>query len=225
MSDNIKNEQERSEIELLLPWYVTGKLDAADAARVQAYLHAHPDMKRQLALIREERDQSASDNEALAGPAPVSIDRVLASVGHDRRTPASLSNIWDRLGAYFAGSSIPAEVRWAGIAAGALLLIQAAVIGSLLLSRSPDSYQTASGKHVPASGSTLLVGFADGATAPAIAALLSDLDAQIIEGPKPGGMYRVRLAKSPASEAERQDIVRKLLGRTDVVKVVLLGAD
>ncbi len=69
------------------------------------------------------------------------------------------------------------------------------------------------------------MGFADGATAPAIAALLSEFDAQIVEGPKPGGMYRIRLAKAPATEAERQEIMRRLLARPEIVKMVLLGTD
>ena len=35
MSENTQEGLERSEIELLLPWYATGKLDAADKARVE----------------------------------------------------------------------------------------------------------------------------------------------------------------------------------------------
>ena len=34
---------EQSDIELLLPWYVTGRLDAADRARVEIFLAAHFD--------------------------------------------------------------------------------------------------------------------------------------------------------------------------------------
>ena len=56
---------EREEIEMLLPWYVTGKLDAADTARVEAYLAQHPDMLHQLAIIAEEQTITVEDNEAI----------------------------------------------------------------------------------------------------------------------------------------------------------------
>lgn len=224
MSDDTKDALERSEIELLLPWYVTGRLGAADTARVQAFLAAHPDMQHQIALVREEQEQSTRANEALGSPSRGSLDRLMASVARESREPLSALTVWSRISQFFAMPTSQG-VRWAAAAAGLLLLIQAAVIGSLLIARSGDTYQTASGKQAPAGGTTLLVGFADGATAPAIAALLGEFDAQIVEGPKPGGMYRIRLAKAPATEAERQDIVRRLLTRPDVVKIVLLGTD
>lgn len=224
MSDNTPEGPERSEIELLLPWYVTGRLDAADRARVDSFLAAHPDMKRQLALVREELEQSARSNDALGAPSRASLEGMMASIGRDSRMPLSMRTGWGRISEFFAAPTSQ-ELRWAATAAGVLLLIQAAVIGSLLVSRSSDTYQTASGKDAPAGRATLLVGFSDGATAPAIAALLREFGAQIIEGPKPGGMYRLRLAKAPATEVERQEIVRRLLTRPDVVKIVLVGTD
>lgn len=224
MSDDTPEGPERSEIELLLPWYVTGRLDAVDRARVDSFLAAHPDMKRQLALVREELEQAARSNEALGAPSRSSLESMMASIGRDSRMPLSMRTGWGRISEFFAAPTAEG-LRRAAMAAAALLLIQAAVIGSLLASRSSDTYQTASGKNAPAGRATLLVGFSDGATAPAIAALLREFDAQIVEGPKPGGMYRLRLAKTPATEAERQDIVRQLLTRPDVVKIVLLGTD
>ena len=224
MSDKTEDALERSEIELLLPWYVTGRLGATDKARVDTFLAAHPDMQRQLMLIREEQEQSTRTNEALSTPSPGSLDRLMASIGRDSRMPLPMRTAWDRISEFFAAPT-SGGVRWAATAAGILLLIQAAVIGSLLLAGSSDTYQTASGKQVATGGSTLLVGFADSATAPAIAALLSELDAQIVEGPKPGGMYRIRLAKAPATEAEHQEIMRRLLTRPEIVKMVLLGTD
>ncbi len=224
MSDTTNEIPDRAEIELLLPWYATGRLDAADAARVEAFLATHPEMRRQLALVREEQDQTVHANEALHSSSRGSLDRLMASVAGETPQPLSPSSLWARVSKFFAAPTA-GGVRWAGAAAALLLLVQAAVIGSLLVARSSDTYETASGKPVPAGRATLLVGFADGATAPAIATLLGEFEAQIVEGPKPGGMYRIRLAKAPATEAERQDILRRLLARPDVVKIVLLGTD
>ena len=36
---------ERDEIEALLPWYVSDKLDAKSRARVERYMDAHPEVK------------------------------------------------------------------------------------------------------------------------------------------------------------------------------------
>jgi hypothetical protein len=211
---------EPSEVELLLPWYVTGRLDATDRARVEAFLAAHPEMRDQLALVREERDQSVRDNEALGHPSPQSLDRLMTSLTRD---PWSIGSVRGKITRFFAAPT-PGGVRWAAAAAALLLLVQAAVIGILILQRTPDTYQTAGGPR-SGTGTTLLVAFADEATAPGIAALLSELDAQIIEGPKPGGIYRLRLNSGPKTEAERQELVRRLRMRSDLVRMVLLGTD
>lgn len=215
---------EQFEIELLLPWYVTGKLDAADRARVEAFLATHPEMQRQLELTREEREQAILANEKVKAPSLGTIDQVMASVAGKSRPAASARRVWDMI-TNLLGGPAPGGVRWAAAAAVFLLLAQAAVIGALLIDRRSDPYQVAGGKQAPAGGTTLLVGFADQATAPAIAALLSEFDAQIIEGPKPGGMYRIRLGKAPATSADRDSIMRRLLARQDVIKLVLRSTD
>lgn len=224
MSDNAKEPLERSEIELLLPWYVTGRLDAADTARVEAFLAAHPDMQRQLALVREEQAGSASANEALGQPSQGLIDRAMASLSREVGTPLWLRATWDKVAAFFAAPT-PAGLRWAAAAAGLLLLAQTAVIGALISDRFSNIYETAGSKLTPAAGPTLLVGFADGATASAITALLAEFDAQVIEGPKPGGMYRLRLTRTPATQTALQEVMRRLLARPDIVKIALLNTD
>lgn len=68
---------EREEIELLLPWYVTGKLDAEDQSRVEAYLESHRDLDDQLALIREDRDEVIAVNEQVPTPSAGGLDCLL----------------------------------------------------------------------------------------------------------------------------------------------------
>src|SRR5262245_4545926 len=213
MTDKADEMPGRSEIELLLPWYVTGKLGAVDRGRVEAFLATHPEMQRQIELVREEKEQSVRANEALGHPSPESINRATASLGRQRRA-LLLVDAWERIVAFFAAPT-PGGVRWTAAIAAVLLLLQTAVIGVLVLSRSSEFYGTASGPQSTARGATLLVSFADHATAASIAALLSEFDAQIIEGPKPGGIYRIRLASPPATEAGRHEIVRRLRLRED----------
>ena len=207
-----------------MPWYVTGRLDAADTARVEIFLAAHPEMRRQLALVREEQEQSILASEAAGLPSRGALNRLMAAIARESQPRAQVRGAWDRIAEFFAAPT-PGGVRWAAAAAALLLLVQAAVIGSLLIDRRSDPYQTASGKQAPAGGSTLLVGFTDGATASAIAALLSEFDAQIVEGPKPGGMYRIRLTKAPATRPSGRKSCAVCLRGSDVVKMVLLGTD
>lgn len=222
MSENVNELPEQAEIELLLPWYVTGKLEAADKARVEAFLAAHPEMQL-LDLLREEQDQTVSANEALGHPSPQSLDHVMATIARKRRPPA-IGSVLERISQFFTAPA-PGAVRWATALAGILLLVQAAAIAALLLRQPHEGYQTASGPHSATGGATLLVGFTDQATAPAISALLAEIGAEIIEGPKPGGVYRIRLAPDRSTRAEQEEVMRRLRLRKNIVRIVLLGTN
>ena len=89
MSEQTAEEIEREEIEMLLPWYATGRLDRADRAKVESYLARHPQMSAQLDLIRAEREQTVLANEALGSPSADARDRLMASLPAAR--PASLA--------------------------------------------------------------------------------------------------------------------------------------
>ena len=65
MTETERAFSEREQIEMLLPWYVGGSLDATDRDRVERYLAHHPDLRRQLDLIRQERRETIQANEAL----------------------------------------------------------------------------------------------------------------------------------------------------------------
>ncbi|MGH6815033.1 MAG: sigma factor-like helix-turn-helix DNA-binding protein [Hyphomicrobiaceae bacterium] len=56
--------EEREEIEMLLPWYVTGKLERADTEHVREYLGRHPQAAKLLAMIRAEREATIRAHEA-----------------------------------------------------------------------------------------------------------------------------------------------------------------
>ena len=79
MNDETEALSEREQIEALLPWYVTGKLDAAGCGRVETYMARHPEMRRQLVLIDEDRDVAQRVNAAIVPPRTLSADRLLES--------------------------------------------------------------------------------------------------------------------------------------------------
>ena len=65
MSDDTTAAAEREEIEMLLPWYVSGRLDADDRARVERHLARDASLRLQLDLIGAERQEAIAANEAL----------------------------------------------------------------------------------------------------------------------------------------------------------------
>jgi hypothetical protein len=216
---------EREEIEMLLPWYVTGRLDAADAAKVEAYLAAHPRVARQLDLARAERDETVARNESLGFPSPGATARLMASLPAARPGRAALRAVrsgLQQIGELFVAPTANA-VRWAAVAAAVLLAVQAVAIGTLLTERT-GSYRTAAGGQ-DREGITVLVTFAENAKAAAISQLLANFDASIVDGPKAGGVYKVRLRTEDRSPAAREALVRRLAERRDVVRAILPSRD
>jgi hypothetical protein len=225
MSDPPLADSEREEIEMLLPWYVTGKLDPSDRAKVEAYLAAHPDVARQLDLVRAERRETAAANEALGWPSTGAAERLMAALPAARPGWSALRALrgsLQQMGDLFTAPTASA-VRWAAFAAAVLIAVQTVAIATLVSQR-PGTYEAASGPQA-GDGIALLVAFTDDAKATAISQLLTDFDASIVDGPKAGGLYKIRLRTDDRSQPAREALVRKLVERRDVIRAVLPSRD
>jgi hypothetical protein len=55
--------------------------------------------------------------------------------------------------------------------------------------------------------------------------LLTEFDASIVDGPKAGGVYKIRLRTEDRSPAGREALVRRLAERRDIVRAVLPSRD
>jgi anti-sigma factor RsiW len=212
MTDDVEHE----EIEMLLPWYVTGRLDGAERSKVETYLRQHPDVASQLTLIGKEREGAIDANESLGYPPSGMIERLISSLPGARSAESSFARFWPL-------SIVPTarHARWAAVAAGVIMIVQAGVIAGFLFRGGTQDYREASGPARTGSFSAL-VAFADDATAASIARLLGEFDANIVEGPKPGGVYRIRLRTSGGSQDMQ---LRKLAERRDIIRIVLPGGD
>lgn len=218
MSDELR---ERDEIEALLPWYVTGRLDARERARVERYVREHPDVQAHLALAREESDATVTANEAIHAPGREGLDRLLASVAAAPRRQslgAVFGQLANRFSDWIAGLA-PPQLALAAAAAALLVMLQAAAIGALVLERAgAPTYQSAGGEQSTGESFALLVGFADTATIGDIAALLKRLDAVVVDGPR-AGLYRLRL---PDAGEDGRKAVIEALHQSGMVTTVLL---
>jgi hypothetical protein len=190
-------EKGRGEVEDLLPWYANGRLTPSDRRRVETALTQDPDLARRLELVREEMAETITANEALMPSASRAFDKLMAGIEAEPRPSRPLAavkaGIMDRLGGFLAGLA-PRRLAYAAAAVVALVAIQSAVLTELVGERGGASYGTASQGEVVAAGPSILVAFAADAKMEAVSAFLKRHGADVAEGPKANGFYRLRLA-------------------------------
>jgi hypothetical protein len=225
-------DQEPGEIEMLLPFHAAGTLSARDARRVEDALASDPELARQYAVIREEYAETIGLNESLGAPSARAMQKLFAAIDAEpARKPSRSVSLSARISEFFARLS-PRTLAWsAGLGAVALLL-QAGVIGAVLMKNQTGSFQTASlSMNEPSSGpitrdlgssvapTRALVRFTPEARIADITALLDNYQASIIEGAK-GGLFKLQLGDGPLSKADADSLIEKL-AREKIVKLAV----
>ena len=76
----MNKEQERHEIEALLPWYAAGTLSRRDADRVEQMLAGDHELARRYDLVRQELTDTIHRNEALAAPSACAMERLFVAI-------------------------------------------------------------------------------------------------------------------------------------------------
>jgi anti-sigma factor RsiW len=211
-------EQEPSEIEMLLPWHAAGTLNARDARRVDEALARDPELARQYAVIREEYAETIDLNESLGAPSARAMQKLFAAIdGEPARTPSVTRNISSGISGFFARLS-PRTLAWSASLGALALLLQAGVIGAVLMKNQNASFQTASlSTNEPLTRDLsaalppprALVRFAPDARVADITALLDNYQASIVDGAK-GGMFRLQFGNRSMSKDEVASLMRKL---------------
>ena len=218
-------EQEPSEMETLLPWHAAGTLNARDARRVEEALARDPELARQYAVIREEYAATIDLNESLGAPSSRAMQKLFAAIDAEqaRQPPSSLS-LSGRIANFFAGLS-PRALAWTASAGALALLLQAGLIGALLVKTQPAPFQTASlstdepttralGPQAPPRA---LVRFAPDARVADITALLDSYQASIVD--TRGGLFRLQFG----NKAMPKDEIAGLMSRLQGEKIVSLA--
>jgi anti-sigma factor RsiW len=204
-------QSEPSEIELLLPWYAAGKLDAAEAQQVEAALAADPELARRYEWVRAEFAGETSINETADVPETFNAKSLFANIDAlPVRRVASSSGFAARIAEFLASLS-PRTLAWSAMAASLAIVLQAGLLAGIAYKESTGSYQTASEpNNVAGEGAYVLIGFKPQATAADIATFLSANKLSIVGGPAGGGLYRVQVAPKKLSPADLQRIVTTL---------------
>jgi anti-sigma factor RsiW len=194
MSDTALKNGHNEDMELLLPWYATGKLSDSEKRQVEAWLDGNRQAQRHLEIVREEMALTIESNESLGVASAGALHRLMNAVEAegDARPQADpqQGSFMERIAGFFGGFS-PRVYATALAACLMLLIAQAGIIGA----------------------------FQDAASASDIGALMNDNEAEIIGGPAEGGLYRVRFPQS----ADQDKVVDQLRAASDVVKFVALS--
>jgi anti-sigma factor RsiW len=219
-------EQEPGEIEMLLPWHAAGTLNARDSRKVDEALARDAELARQYAVIREEYAETIHLNESLGAPSTRAMQKLFAAIDAEpvRRPRASL-NVAARFNGFFAKLS-PRTLAWSASLGALALLLQAGVIGAVLMSNRSASFETASlSTNGPitrelgaATSARALVRFSPDARVADITALLDKYQASIVDGAK-SGMFQLQFG----NKAMTKDEVASLLSRLQNEKIVSLA--
>jgi anti-sigma-K factor RskA len=210
---------EPSEIEMLLPWHAAGTLNARDARRVEEAMARDPELAKQYAVIREEYAETIHLNESLGAPSARAMQKLFAAIdGEPARKPSAASRISTGIAQFFSSLS-PRTLAWSASAAALALLLQAGVIGTVLMKG--QTYQTASltvneraaapmTRELAAGGKPprALVRFAPDAKMSDINALLDAYQATVVGGAN--GLFSLQF--KPMGKDEVAGLMSKLRG-------------
>jgi hypothetical protein len=220
-----RNQTEREEIEALLPWHAAGTLSRRDAQRVEAAIEEDRDLARQFELVREELSETIHLNETLGAPSARAMERLLAGIEAEGVRPRKQR--FDLATFIAARLSIfsPRTLAWSAAAAVLAIVLQAGLLAGLYVGGErgggSGGYQTASytPAHIPlAPGSYALIGFAAQASAADVTKFLETHKVSVVDGPRPGGIYTVRVSVTALPKSELSRIVKQMQDDSKVVR-------
>ena len=198
------------EIEALLPWYAAGTLRRRDRQRVEEALRQDAGLARHLELVREELAETIHFNETLGAPPPRVAERLMAAIDAEANTksklPAGAAAGW--LTGFFANLP-PRTLAVAASFAVLAIALQAFMLVNTF-TRPPGGSQQASLQAGHGRGSFAMVRFAQAASAAEITSFLHNYRAALVDGPTPGGLYRVRIAVTSLAKGEMSKIIARM---------------
>lgn len=233
------------EARLLLPWYITGKLDEQERRFVEHMLARDPSLReeyqreqRMVETIRQNAsllqltavdgttqrlekllkriEREANQSQATPSPPPLTHRH-----GQTNRHWWQAWQDWLRGAAWFT----PANAAFAF-----LLLLQIGVLVGFALVNDEDAMiyhtVTASNQHEPqpkASGTVLMINFREDANIQQLNHFLERWNARIIDGPAPGNIYKLELRGLPPTDQRSENILQQM--QQDQSMVLFVGRD
>ncbi len=218
MNTTSEKANDREEIESLLPWHAAGTLSRRDAERVERALANDQELARRFDLVREELTETIHLNESLGAPSARAMEKLFAAIDAEGALQAQAELRFDlrtRVSEFFSAFA-PRTLAFAGAAAALVIMLQAGVIGSMVL-KSGSSYDTASAPDVKVDSLDLYVNFVaagERRRCHQVPARPPGLDRRGAEG---AGTYRVRFAVTGTPKEELARLVKELQQNRNIV--------
>lgn len=205
----------RDEMESLLPFYLNGTLDGDDLARLEAWLAGDPAGAGALAEAELEFSASFDANEAIR-PRPDALSRFAAALEREAPAKAQRPSMFATVANWLRAA--PPTLAWT--AAAAMLALVA--VQTITADRPGDDGPRVAGAGDAASSLPFaLIAFRADAPMDRVAAILSETGATIIDGPKPGGFFRIAI---PATDAAGYDAIVKRITDSGLVDGMMPGS-
>ncbi len=223
----INKEPERHEIEALLPWHAAGTLSRRDADRVEQALAGDRELQRRFDLVREELSETIHLNETLGAPSARAMEKLFAAIDAEGvRTPSRRTSFdfAGRISEVLSGFA-PRTLAWTAAAAALAIVVQAAVITSVVVKErsAGGNYQTASTRPASNDGPFAMVRFAPQASSSDITNFLGAHKATLVDGPKAGGLYRIRIVGAGMSKEELGKVVKQMQEESKIVNFIAVA--
>jgi anti-sigma-K factor RskA len=203
---NTDNGKRDESLELLLPWYVNGTLEAEERRQVEAYLERNSDARDEVALLRELRQQ-VKDEKIEHSPGELGLQRLKREIKQAGAQPDGA----DRM----TGRTVTVASFWRPLAVAACLavVVQAGVMVGL--GGWPGSDVEIASGTAGLTPPVLQVTFEPGATEQEIRDVLQSAGASIADGPTALGVYNLRLVDAGTTTVD--EALATLRARADVV--------
>jgi hypothetical protein len=226
MSAMTQGAREREEIEGLLPWHAAGTLTRASADRVGRVLDGDRELAQRFERVREELAETIHLNESLGVPSARAMAKLFAAIDAEdapRRKPSFVQSLRNRVAELFAGIR-PRALAFACVAALALVVAQAGVIGDMMFNEGKFFHIAWSDRApAPARAATdvdLFVTFAPETPVGLVEQFMKAHGARIVGGPQGVGTFRVRFEKRGRSPDE----IARLVAETEQNRELVISA-
>jgi len=215
---------ERQDLEALLPWHAAGTLARQDTNRVARALANDEDLAFQYDLCREELNETIHLNEMLGAPSARCMEKLFAQIEKEgAKAPVHRSfDLFGRMSELLTSFS-PRAMAIGASAAAVLIVAQGAVLttvafkdqgsGTELGLQSAPTYRGIDDSFV-------VIRFVPHATAGDITKFLDAYNAVVVDGPKKGSLYSVRLPLSATAKTDVAKLVQRMQGESKIVEFI-----
>jgi hypothetical protein len=165
---------------------------------------------------RETLNETILLDEALSDPSARALEKLFAAIDAEPARKPKASSEATSLIAAFVASFSPRTLAWAGCAAALAIVLQAGVIATSLVNEraAPGAELAAAGV---ADGTLAVVRFAPKADAVDITKFLAANKASLVDGPKNGAIFTIRL---PETGQAKDVLIERMQAQSTIIEFI-----